>query len=542
MRTASTTRRQSVRSTARSRATSTYGDSVYENNTAENSILQADADVPETVAPTKTKNKISAIRSRQNEREKQKALLAEMSPNIAGRRAAVWVGEWDRGSRTVRLRILEALTTLHSSSNTNRLEKDLGDSSMLLFTRITAWFRLTCKLGFTLQPLLSAISLFIRGVRYLTSLMEIGGAQTLIDTLGTCNLAREDRREIALLLLYIANAGRVYREMLCDDEDIHLLIQALQREDDAEILELLAALFLVLGEGNKQSVTFRLHTELLGLILSKTSTVESKLQAARILRTFQSSRDKEYSQAIGRDALEDKGMVPILGIVPGSSSDGVQQLLLEALYSLLLHDDLRLRVEGTELLTMVAKNIQFTAAILTRCLDVVDEDRLAIEAEDDHRAAMIIRRHQISFGSTAVNIILLDSRCEALQRLVLDIIGRRSAHFTLLKYLRLLENMNPTLVLDCCRVLQMLCRGALLQERHATESGDSLSFSSSSSLAADATTTTAATTAPVSLEKVAKHIREAVGSTLYSVLLYEELTEDEAASIARSVTSSASRM
>ncbi|KAH9586422.1 Protein of unknown function DUF5578 [Trypanosoma melophagium] len=536
MRTASRGRRQSVRSSTRSRATSAYGGSISESNLDETIIPQAGGDAPDNIAPTKRKNKISAMRCRQNDLEKQEALLAEMSPNIAGRRAAVWVGEWDRGSRSVRLRILEALTTLHSSSNTNRLENDLGDSSMLLFTRITAWFRLTCKFKYTLQPLLSAIALFVRGVRYLTSLMEIGGAQTLIDTLGTCNLVREDRREIALLLLYIANAGRVYREMLCDDEDIKLLIQALEREDDTDILELLAALFLVLGEGNKQSVTFRIHTGLLELILSNTSTVESKLQAARILRTFQSSRDKEYSQAIARDALEDKGMVPILGMVSGTPPEGVQQLLLDALFSLLLHDELCLRVEGTELLTMVAKNIQFTGPILTRCLDVVDEDHLAIEAEDDHRAAMTIRRNQISFGSTAVNIMLIDSNCEALQRIMLDIIGRRSAHFTLLKYLRLLENMNPTSVLDCCRVLQMLCRGALLQERHAAENADNLSFPSSS---ADAASTARA---PVSLEKVANHIREAVGSTLYSVLLYEELTEDEAASIARSVTSSASRM
>ncbi|KEG14183.1 hypothetical protein DQ04_00581010 [Trypanosoma grayi] len=467
-------------------------------------------------APAKGSYKTSAVRARQAERHKQEALTAATSPAMAGRRAAVWVEQWDHGSRAVRLRILEAFLLLHSSGNISRIEEDLGDSSMLFFMRITAWLRLTCRLSYPLRPLLAAISLFVRGVRYLTCLMEVGAAQTLIDTLATCPLSVKDRSEIALLLLYMANAGRVYREMLCDDDGVLLLLRAMQREENNDVLDFFAALFLVLGEGNNQGVSSSVQAGLVEMILSPETATEAALQAARTLRTFQSSRYKAYTDAITRDVLEDDGSMPVVTMGKNGTLESVKRLL-DAFYSLLFHEDLRLRVEGTELLTMVARNVQLTGPILTRCFDVVDEDRLAIEAEDNLSTAMTIRRHQLSFGCTAVNIILIDSNCEERQRLTLEIIARRSAHFTLLKYLRLLDNGYVTSVLDCCRALQLLCRGALLQER--TPEGDSA-------------------TAVVSLEKVANHIRDVVGSTLYNVLLYEELTEGEAASIVRAVTSS----
>ncbi|PWV19730.1 hypothetical protein C3747_9g146 [Trypanosoma cruzi] len=455
-------------------------------------------------------------RARHAERRKKDGLITATSLAGAGRRAAVWVEQWDRGSRATRLLILEAFISLHSSSNTNRMETDLGDSSMLFFTRITAWLRLTCKLGHPLRLLLAAISLFVRGVRYLTCLVEVGGAQTLIDTLATCRLVPDDRREIALLLLYMANAGRVYREMLCDDDDIDLLLHAMRCESDLEILDLHAALFLVLGEGNSPRVTSRVQSGVIGMILHDETTKGAMLQAARVLRIFQSSRDRMYADAIARDLLEDTGTVSVVGIESNFSTESARQLL-EALFFLLSHEDLSLRVEGLELLTMVAKNIQLTGHILTRCFDVLDEDRLAIEPKDNLSAVMVFRRNQISFGSAAVNIMLLDTKCEARQRLTFDIIARRSAHFSLLKYLRLLESGYTTSILDCCRALQLICRGALMQERHGVTGGAEVG---------------------VPLGKAANYIREVVGDTLYSVLLYEDLTEDEAFSIARSVTSS----
>ncbi|RNF01629.1 uncharacterized protein Tco025E_08545 [Trypanosoma conorhini] len=461
-----------------------------------------------------------AVRSRHAERSKRNALIAATNPAVAGRRAAIWVEQWDHGSRATRLLILEAFLALHSSSNTNRMEKDLGDSSMLFFTRITAWLRLTYKLGHPLRLLLAAISVFVRGVRYLTCLMEIGGAQMLIDTLATSSLVTDDRREVVLLLLYMANAGRVYREMLCDDDEIGLLLQATRREGESDVLDLLASLLLLLGEGSNPRVSSRVQSGVIQMITHRDTATAVILQAARILRIFQSSRDKIYTDAIAREAREDTGAVPVVGIELDVTPDSARQLL-EALFFLLIHEELSLRVEGSELLTMVAKNIQLTGPILTRCFDVVDEDRLAIEAEDNLNAAMALRRHQISFGSTAVNVMLLDTACEARQRLTLDIIVRRSAHFTLLKYLRLLESGYVTSILDCCRALQLICRAALLQERHGVEDGAE---------------------AELTLAKAANHIRVVVGDTLYNVLLYEDLTEDEAFSIARAVTSSEQSM
>lgn len=476
---------------------------------------------PTVVAPVRKTCDFLELRATHMERCRREGLLAATSPTLAGRRAAVWIDKWDRGSRAARLLILEAFITLHSSSNTNRIERDLGDSSMLLFTRITAWFRLSYKLGHALRPVLASIALFVRGVRYLTCLVEIGGAQALIDTLATCSISAEDRREIALLLLYIVNAGRVYREMVCDGDGVDLLLKAMQAEKETEILDLLAAMFLVLGEGNRPSIAARVHSGLIGLVLAKdVTTTEAMIQAARTLRTFQSSRDRMYTEALLRDVAEDCGTVPVVGMELNAPPDSARQLL-DALSLLLFHEDLRLRVEGVGLLTLLAKNIQLTGPILTRCFDVVDEDRLAIESEENLTANLTLRRHQISFGCAAVSIILIDSDCKLRRRITFDIIARRSAHFSLLKYLRLLESEYSTSVLDCCRALQSICREALVQEKLAREGN---------------------TDVGVPLERAAHLIREVVGSTLYSVLLYEEITEDEAAFIVRSVKSSESRM
>ncbi|RNF10039.1 hypothetical protein TraAM80_01775 [Trypanosoma rangeli] len=482
--------------------------------------ISAPQPTPSGAGGEKKANRLLTVRSRHAKVSKKNALIAATNSAVEGRRAAIWVEQWDRGSRTTRLLILEAFLLLHSSSNTIRMEKDLGDSSMLFFTRITAWLRLTCRLNHPLRLLLAATSLFVRGVRYLTCLVEVGGAEMLIDTLATCSLVAEDRREIVLLLLYMANAGRVYREMLCDDDEIDLLLQAMRRESEDDILDLFVSLMLLLGEGNNPRVTSRVQSGMVRMITQNNTTTAVILQAARILRIFQSSRDKMYADTIARDALEDTGTVPVVGVELNASPDSARQLL-EALFFLLFHDELSLRVEGSELLTMVAKNIQLTGPILTRCFDVVDEDRLAIEAEENLSVAMTFRRHQMSFGSTAVNIILLDTACEARQRLMLDIILRRSAHFTLLKYLQLLESEYAASILDCCRALQLICRAGLLQERKGVV--DSAE-------------------AEVTLAKAANHIRVVVGDTLYGVLLYEDLTEDEALSIARAVTSSEQAM
>ncbi|EAN79036.1 uncharacterized protein TEOVI_000898100 [Trypanosoma equiperdum] len=475
---------------------------------------------PVEVSPgTRSNTKPCVWRVQQTEGRRKEALKAMLSPTLAGRRAAVWLQEWDRGSRSVRLRILEAFLTLHSESNSRRIEVDLGDASILFFTRITAWLRLTYKLGVGLRSVLSAISVFIRGVRYLTCFAEVGGATTLADTLATGTLCVEDRQEAVLLLLYIANAGRVYREMICDENGVELLIEAMRREEDEKILDLFSALFLAVGEGSSRSLNSPVYLGLIRLLPNEETTAAAALYAARTLRTYQTSWEKKYMDSVAANNAENTGSVPVVGINP-EDPVGSAQVLLDSLFALLYHSELTVRAEGSELLALVSKNLQLTGKILSRCLDVVDENRLVVEIDDDVEAIHNLRRHQITLGTTAVKVMLTDWDFEARRRIIVGLVARRSTHFTLLKFLRLLGVAQNTNAVDCCRLVQLLCREAVQQNQRGREDGEGSAGSC------------------ISLDKFSKHIHDVVGSALYSVILHEDLVDEQIEAIVRSIMSS----
>nr|CCC94673.1 conserved hypothetical protein [Trypanosoma congolense IL3000] len=470
----------------------------------------------ETVTNSKRNTKPALSRLRQQEYRRKEALNTALSPSLAGRRAEAWVKEWDRGSRAVRLRLLEAFLTLHSESNSRRIELDLGDASILFFTRITAWLRLTYKLGVGLRPIILAISVFVRGIRYLTCLIESGGAAALTDTLATSTVSVEDRYEVVLLLLYIANAGRVYREMICEENGVELLIESMQRETDGKILDLLSALLLVLGEGSSRSLTSPVYLKLIQLLRNPDATGEATLYAVRTLHTYQASWDKKYSDSIAANGLEDTGSVSVVGINPMKAAES-SNVLLGALFSLLYHDDLRVRVEGSELLILISRNVQLTGKILSHCLDVVDENRLVIEVNDNVDDIHKMRRHQVTFGSTAVKIMLKNWGVTVRREVIVNLMADRSTHFTLLKFLRLLGVGQGSMAVDCCRLLQLLCREAG-DRVHADNDG--------------------AENLVASLSKFTRHIQDVLGDAIYNVLLRDELREEQMDAIVRSVMSS----
>ncbi|KAG8345867.1 hypothetical protein TRVL_03312 [Trypanosoma vivax] len=473
---------------------------------------------PSGIALPPKENKKSLVKKSYTERMRQTKIDAAVDPCLVGKRAAAWVQAWDRGSRDSRLRILDAFLALHSDSNINRIESDLGDASMLFFTRITAWLRLTCKLGRPLRLALASIALFIRGVRYMTCLVEVGGALTLIDALATGSLCVEDRKEVLLLLLYIANAGRVYREMMYDGDGVELLLKALHSEKEAENLDMFSCLFQVLGSAGSKTFSLPIYWGMMKLILSDTATSESRFHAVRLLNVFQTSLDKRHFDSLAASGEEDQGDIPVVGL--GSEvHDEAKQLLLNSLFSLLYRPEIHLRVEGSEVLALISKNVRLAGSILTRCFDTVNEDHLVIKREDDPNELKTLRRHQITFASTAVKVMLVSPGCVPRNRLMVNIVARSSGHFTLFKCLRLLESSNTGAVVDCCRVIQFLCREATLRSRNTVLGDDE------------------DTAVRESLDKLTKHIQEVVGSTMYGVLLYEELSEGQVESIVRSVMS-----
>lgn len=146
--------------------------------------------------------------------------------------------------------------------------------------------------------LVKSITVFVRGSHYLTLLVEAGVAATLTDCLecGTQPVTRrqmqttaeshspsfplsssgglsvEERRAILLLLLFAANAGRVYREIICEEDGIVHLLHALQREQEDEgIAGLITELLLVLCQGNPRTAP-SIHTGLLRVVEAATGS------------------------------------------------------------------------------------------------------------------------------------------------------------------------------------------------------------------------------------------------------------------------------
>ncbi|CBZ27623.1 conserved hypothetical protein [Leishmania mexicana MHOM/GT/2001/U1103] len=285
----------------------------------------------------------AAAKRRAHPRLRAKWMEAAAAPQLRGRRAAAWLSVWDSACAAQRVRMLEALKALHSASNSNALEEDLGDAAPLLLTRITSWWKLrygawvsdavtlaaaasmkaagaaaasatqkaATKNGAApvshpsttapdsrtnasadgsslagtsasaapsseLLAQVEAITIFLRGSRFLIQFVEGGGAAILTHCLETTAnsppplsalpaasgaaaatasspapaLLTQERRAITLLLLHVVNAGRVYREMVGDKEGLLHVLNTLQRETDALVAGPLTELLAVLGQGH----------------------------------------------------------------------------------------------------------------------------------------------------------------------------------------------------------------------------------------------------------------------------------------------------
>lgn len=132
--------------------------------------------------------------------------------------------------------------------------------------------------------LLQAIIIFVRGLSFMTQFVESGVGSMLTDCLecGTQSyplvegaplvpspfhlLTKSERKHVVLLLLYLANTGRVYRELICDETGLVKLFHALQRERDEDIGILLTELFTSLGHGHPRMAP-AIHSGLIRVIL-----------------------------------------------------------------------------------------------------------------------------------------------------------------------------------------------------------------------------------------------------------------------------------
>ena len=147
--------------------------------------------------------------------------------------------------------ILREFIASNADSTAPELDRDLNNGGSLFLIRISAWLRLTFLLGYDLVLQLKSIRIFvgaISGSRFLEEFLEIGGVLTVLDIL-TAQQAREvDKSEALLLLICIAQNGKVYKEFICESYGVRQITECLSKTISAVTMDYCRNLMVKLGK------------------------------------------------------------------------------------------------------------------------------------------------------------------------------------------------------------------------------------------------------------------------------------------------------
>ena len=211
---------------------------------------------------------------------------------------------WDKGSKSTRLDMLGRIILNYESMTGPQLEAELENTASLLLARISSWLRLTYPLGHSVALQLRAIGVFVAassGQRFLAEFVEVGGVTTVIAVLN--GSAEADRHEAVRLLSAVAEAGRHYKEVICEAEG-HAQIERLMGDSrDEQLLEDARDLLVALGRGNPTHAS-AVHRCVLSL-LGSANTVTQRLACAG-LRTLLAvaAAQKEQPQIVDASYAE----------------------------------------------------------------------------------------------------------------------------------------------------------------------------------------------------------------------------------------------
>ncbi|XP_042641358.1 armadillo-like helical domain containing protein 1 isoform X2 [Tyto alba] len=179
--------------------------------------------------------------------------MTSVKEQEAIRKLMVFLQEWDSAHRVDRSRILDNFIKSNDGKTEPELELEFSQGASLFLARLTTWLRMTYMYSTCLNKLLKSIGIFLSaasGHRYLTEFLEIGGVVILLEILGLNHLKEEDKRESVKLLQLIADAGRKYKELICESYGVQSLTEFLATSDSAEAQEDVQVLLDSLGHGN----------------------------------------------------------------------------------------------------------------------------------------------------------------------------------------------------------------------------------------------------------------------------------------------------
>ncbi|XP_026201222.1 armadillo-like helical domain containing protein 1 [Anabas testudineus] len=201
--------------------------------------------------------------------------------------------DWDRGDSGVRSRMLNTFVTQNTGKTFYELELQFAQVASLFLARLTTWMRLTYMFGTYLGLQLKAIWIFLATSnhdQYLMEFLEDGGVLTLLDILSHTQSKEQDKAEALRLLLTVSNAGRKYKEIICESHGVRVIAECLAKSNNEETQETAWTLLDSLSHGNPgyQNQIYKVLIALMTctspraqqLVLHTLRTVQSKLKTA----------------------------------------------------------------------------------------------------------------------------------------------------------------------------------------------------------------------------------------------------------------------
>ncbi|KNE61295.1 hypothetical protein AMAG_07036 [Allomyces macrogynus ATCC 38327] len=260
---------------------------------------------------------------------------------------------WDRGSKSVRERILSDFIHSCRLKTGPQLEQELGLGASLFLTRISAWLRLTYLLNYNLAMQMEAISIFLSaagGSRFLNEFLEIGGVLTLLEMISLPQVKERDKAMALKLLIHIASAGRKHKEFICECQGVRAISECLARSRFDLTQDHARHLLQELGSGNPKYL-MQVYKTLLALLTSPSSLVAQQM-AGQALRALLPS-------------------IPTIHVS-----------IVEATLALLKSPQLPLQHEGFEVLRQLLPRTNLQDAILAALIEILQMP--VDDGEDDN--------------------------------------------------------------------------------------------------------------------------------------------------------------
>ncbi|KAI4828854.1 hypothetical protein KUCAC02_022926 [Chaenocephalus aceratus] len=208
--------------------------------------------------------------------------------------------EWDRGDSRVRGRMLTAF-----------LGRNPG--------------RRLCDVELQLAQL-KAIGIFLSASnhdQYLMEFLEDGGVLTLLDILSHSQSKEEEKVEALRLLLTISDAGRKYKEVICESHGVKAIAEFLAQSNTDEPLEAAWALLESLSRGNPRYQN-QVYKALIALMTC--SSPKAQQRVLHSLHTVQSKMKTAHHSIVQDEAIN---------LILGLRCYEVRPLLLDGLVALL---------------------------------------------------------------------------------------------------------------------------------------------------------------------------------------------------------------